>query len=890
MGASFTVKCPPISVAWLAAGDTTVTLDRDPVSGSVQAFTKDGVALTVSSVTGRAIVVATHDTQAPTSSTACSSPCCSPSPRAGASSATPTSAPIPSCCAKCDVDDVQHFATMAAPAAFDPVTHARLDLAWRSLVIQGSEGQSTVVQAEIENPQQGLLAAGRDLYAQLSLTRAGTVHQYFSGRFVAVPNGFAGDFLTATLDCRFGDLATSIEAAVSPLRVTPGWDALFVDPNRLTDPMEVLEGYHAHLFIDPRSQAIRVSDALFGSAVSTTSLTPANAARTLTVPAGLAFAVGVRVRVWYRKDFTQYFAGPITAYSGTSMTVTADEHAGSTARADWVISLDVRAQDLDVDSVQVSADHKPFTALTTVIEAQWTQTKQGDVDLTDAIKAAAGSPNIRTLSIEEDFAQAWPAVGDSINGNSGYTVKTSALDKQPGSEFSTGVRTNTLSFANFPIYTYKPALEVSYDLQQKRVETATFTLAGNAQAVLADTSQADILEFHLQDVGPELPTPAHATFFNTDRGREALDHGIQRTRVQMAESQRCVQLVGTIPGMTLEALYMTTDHTVCMHSPKLPGGLAIGKVSDFTKTFGEDARSCAFTLKASIGKGYTLPATSSDDDYVDDGYWADDYIGDGGGVVNTGGPNPVGYETYGDQGPVDGLKDFVHWAPADFITTLTIGPQVEDQLAYLNAHAFAAAGAWSGRHQPARSRRDAARQAEMRPGDGAGEPRLAGRDQHGLRDHHVRRLWAAGHDRSGGGVNIREEVEISPPRPKKASYVGAPACFALELACKHLRDAFGAGRGGIYQVGSSLSRADWRDIDVRYILPDEEFAKLFPNAEQHWEHDPRWLVMVTAISAWLSKETGLPIDFQFQPQSHANERHKGNRNALGMSFAPESRP
>jgi hypothetical protein len=122
---------------------------------------------------------------------------------------------------------------------------------------------------------------------------------------------------------------------------------------------------------------------------------------------------------------------------------------------------------------------------------------------------------------------------------------------------------------------------------------------------------------------------------------------------------------------------------------------------------------------------------------------------------------------------------------------------------------------------------------------------------------------------------------------KKGIYVGAPACFALELACKDLMAAFGNGGGGCYLVGSALQRPDWRDIDVRFMLPDDEFDVLFPGTRENgiWEFDSRWLVMTTAIADWLAKRTGLPIDFQFQSQTHANERHKGRRNALGLIFA-----
>jgi hypothetical protein len=125
----------------------------------------------------------------------------------------------------------------------------------------------------------------------------------------------------------------------------------------------------------------------------------------------------------------------------------------------------------------------------------------------------------------------------------------------------------------------------------------------------------------------------------------------------------------------------------------------------------------------------------------------------------------------------------------------------------------------------------------------------------------------------------RTSGNSSSPR-KKANYVGAPKIFALEQACRDVTEAFGGY--GCYLVGSALQTPDWRDVDVRFIMKDEEFAALFPDAGQHWEQDPRWLLMTVSISERLSKVTGLPIDFQFQPQTHSNERHKGTRHAIGF--------
>lgn len=137
---------------------------------------------------------------------------------------------------------------------------------------------------------------------------------------------------------------------------------------------------------------------------------------------------------------------------------------------------------------------------------------------------------------------------------------------------------------------------------------------------------------------------------------------------------------------------------------------------------------------------------------------------------------------------------------------------------------------------------------------------------------------------------VKTEQEEAPKR-KKASYIGVPAIFKLELACKHLNEAFGDGHR-CYLVGSALKKPDWRDVDVVMILSDNDFRRLFPKAhlQGEWEFDPRWLVMTVAISGWLKEQTGLPVDFKFQPQSWANSKHDGQRNPLGLRYVPNDDP
>ncbi len=123
---------------------------------------------------------------------------------------------------------------------------------------------------------------------------------------------------------------------------------------------------------------------------------------------------------------------------------------------------------------------------------------------------------------------------------------------------------------------------------------------------------------------------------------------------------------------------------------------------------------------------------------------------------------------------------------------------------------------------------------------------------------------------------------------KKICYIGAPAVFALELACQHINSALGGY--GCYLVGSCMEKADWRDVDVRFIMADEKFAELFPSVDISidtaiWEFDPRWLLLTISITEWLRKQTGLPIDFQIQPQTFANKWHAKQRSAIGMRIA-----
>lgn len=116
---------------------------------------------------------------------------------------------------------------------------------------------------------------------------------------------------------------------------------------------------------------------------------------------------------------------------------------------------------------------------------------------------------------------------------------------------------------------------------------------------------------------------------------------------------------------------------------------------------------------------------------------------------------------------------------------------------------------------------------------------------------------------------------------ERATYLHMAQLFDLRLACAPIVKGFGTH---VYLVGSCLTRADYRDVDVRLILADERFATLIPDeVPQPWA--PRQAILNRALSEWLCARTGLPIDFQFQQRTAANLAWPNERrHPLGVDY------
>jgi hypothetical protein len=117
--------------------------------------------------------------------------------------------------------------------------------------------------------------------------------------------------------------------------------------------------------------------------------------------------------------------------------------------------------------------------------------------------------------------------------------------------------------------------------------------------------------------------------------------------------------------------------------------------------------------------------------------------------------------------------------------------------------------------------------------------------------------------------------EPLPKKPRRIGFLLVSQQDTLRMWGREVRRMFGAMP---YHVGSSLKRPDFRDVDVRLLLDDAAFDELAERIHLG--------LLNHTVSLWGQQVTGLPIDFQVQRQTDANEDYPTRaghwRNPIGI--------
>lgn len=269
--------------------------------------------------------------------------------------------------------------------------------------------------------------------------------------------------------------------------------------------------------------------------------------------------------------------------------------------------------------------HKPpLDAVQVRLKAEWLQTMDGEMDVGPYLAQKFSSKMINTLT-PEAFEKHWPKPYTRL-GRSGYWVyesqlkrisppSTAQLNLYPQASAPFAVRQqghHEVIWRRLKRIWFKAKLVIGWQYHQKRCETVSMTLKHQWGRVPSGRTKTLVL--NLQDVGSR----SGASFFQTDRGRQAIVHAIERAKCSLAASSRCMEIEAHLP--LKEALSLTLDHSITLADESLPQGSVTGKLVAYRFVVTPEEAVAHIQIASSLGLKVTAVERPSAPSYVDERY------------------------------------------------------------------------------------------------------------------------------------------------------------------------------------------------------------------------------------------------------------------------------
>jgi len=467
---------------------------------------------------------------------------------------------------------------------------------------------------------------------------------FFKGFLVGIPINFVGDVAEIELIAKPIDFSGKIEILQKGCRVPPYWDDLWVQPDKHTDFQEIQDVRTSSLYCDRRTGELSQSD-------------------------------------WFEGRQTL----PLH-------------------------------QNFFSDSLQIKSVGAPLNACTVKVHAHWIQSESGISNLSSHIRRAFPHFKVSTYT-KNAILEKWPEPRKRLGRSGIWVVKSELKPVVPPSPFypkyspPVPLKEEEIRLKSYRIkrHWFKPILWVGWQVQQKRRETLSFTLFHAFQPIFPGEANHKTLEFVLQNINPDpniytwqpesvydagtkisykgriykakvahtsrllfeedqefwtfkrffhtsLGDSARSSFFLTDRGYLAAEHAMERAKVVLADSARCVEVSFEGPWEILKKV--TTDMSVSLSDPRLPETEIRGKVVKYALIAkGETGeRFVRVTLLCAVGSGKVDKIDlKSMPTYVFDGYCDDAYQIHENKVGQT--ASGLLYYKYDDKFPPDRFKE-----------------------------------------------------------------------------------------------------------------------------------------------------------------------------------------------------------------------------------------
>ena len=370
-------------------------------------------------------------------------------------------------------------------------------------------------------------------------------------------------------------------------------------------------------------------------------------------------------------------------------------------------------QKFSYQSLQVKLRKPPLQACTVKVHAHWVQWLQGIANLGPQIRKAFPYGRVNTYT-EKGFTEKWPLARKRLGRSGLWVLKSELKPILPASPlyplYSPPLSLGEAGESPKPYrarrYWFKPTLWVRWQKKQKRKETLSLTLFHDFQSLYPGEGKHKTVEFTLQNINPDpeaygwqpeyyyeegakisyhnsiykckkahtsslafekdqkcwvfkkffhtpLGNPARASFFLTDRGYQAAEHAMERAKVILAKSARCLEISFEGSWDTLRDI--TTDSSVILSDPRLPGGKVRGKVVKYILSAkGETGeRTVHVTLLCTVGTGkeVKVDVLRPIPLYGQEGYGEEDYQVHENHRQTT--PSGLSYFRYDNQGPIE---------------------------------------------------------------------------------------------------------------------------------------------------------------------------------------------------------------------------------------------